>query len=409
MRITFLINHWPPDMNPTGELMSQLAEDLSARGHRITVLTSFPHYEGFRVPERYRRRFSARERWGDVDVVRVWTYARGDKSMLPRLLNYLAFNVLAAIRGSFISRPDIFFCPNGSFFTGVSGRFLSMVKRARYVYNVQDLYPEVPIRAGQLTNPLAIRILRWVERYMYRHAAKVTVVSPSFAEPVRAAGVAHTKIETIPNFVDCGFIQPLPRSNRFSRDNGLDDRFVVAYAGNMGHIYDFDSVLEAAISLHASHPEILFLLIGDGVERSRIKERVGRESIANVKLMDFQPRNEVPLVRASSDIQIVPYRPQAAWGSMASKVYEIMASSRPLLVSAESDSDLGRLIDDTRAGVLVPPGDPLAIVGAIRSLYADDDARREMAHRGRATAETRFSRSAVADLYERLFVGLASS
>ena len=130
MRILVLIIQFPPDMNPSGLLMAQLGEGLVARGHQVSVVTTFPHYEKFRISDEFRGKLFERGSYRGMDVLRLYVYASGDKrKMSRRLLSYLSFNALASIAGV-VSRQryDVILCSNGSFFSGISSALIGLVK-----------------------------------------------------------------------------------------------------------------------------------------------------------------------------------------------------------------------------------------------------------------------------------------
>jgi len=403
VRLLVLIIQFPPDVNAAGRLMAQLCQGLQARGHRVSVITSFPHYDRFRIWDEFRGKLFARERGSEAgpDVVRLYVYASGNKtSMLHRLLSYLSFSALATVAGLLLRQPhDLIVCSNGSFFSGIAASIIAAVRRIPYIYNVQDLYPDTPVQAGQLRNRAAIAILERLEQLMYRRAAHVTVICSGFRDRLVAKGLPPSKVSMIPNFVDTDFIRPGPKDNAFSRHHGLADTFVVMHAGNLGYVYDLETLIEAAALLR-SQPAIVFLIVGDGVVRKRLQDRAA--GLSNVRFLPFQPHETLPLLRATADVQVALYRAGAARFSMPSKVYEIMASGRPVLASAEPDSDLAALVAETRCGLCILPGDPRGLAMAIQALYADPPVRQRMGEHGRQAAERTYSRQAVVAQYDAL-------
>ena len=199
MRILLLIIQFPPDVNSTGLLMAQLCAGLQARGHQVSVLTSFPHYEKFRVWDEYRGKLAERGSYNGMDVLRLYVYASGTKQrMTHRLLSYLSFCGMATLAGIFSRKSyDIILCTNGSFFSGIAAFLIGRTKGIPFVYNVQDLYPQTPVMAGQLRSRNAIAVLEKIERFMYRHAARVSVITPSFRDNIVAKGIAPDKISVI--------------------------------------------------------------------------------------------------------------------------------------------------------------------------------------------------------------------
>ncbi len=411
MRTLLLILQFPPDVNPTGVLMYDVAQGLVARGHDVSVLTAFPHYEKFRVWEQYRGKVRERTRENNLDVERMYVFANGKKqNMKYRLLSYLSFNALAGLRNLLTrERYDVILCPNGGFFTGVAAYMGGALKRTPFVYNVQDLYPETPVAQGQLTSRRAISGLERIEKFMYRRARHITVITPSFrANLLTEKNVPQNKISVIPNFVNTEFIRPLPKENGFTQKHGLQNKFVVMYAGNLGYVSALDTLLDAAAQLRAER-DMIFLIIGDGVERSALETRARALQLDNVRFMDYQPRENLPAMRAAADVQLSLYRAGAARYSMPSKVYEIMASGRPVMASAEQDSDVARLIRETECGMCVEPQDASALVDALLRLKRDDACRAQMSRNGRLAAETRFSLDTVVKQYDALLRDVVST
>jgi colanic acid biosynthesis glycosyl transferase WcaI len=408
LRVLLLIIQYPPDVNPAGMLMGQLFESLAARGHRVSVITAFPHYEHFRIVDAYRGKLAARERSGKLDVLRLWVYASGTKQrMFHRLLSYLSFCFVAMVAAiSARRRYDVVFCSNGGFFSGLAAYAFRLVRGVPFVYNVQDLYPEVPVAVGQLRSKPAIAILERLERFMYRTAAHVTVIAPSFRQNLLTKGVPASKVSVIPNWVDTEFIRPLPKDNPFSRQHGLECKFVVSYSGNLGYVYDLSTLLEAA-KLLSDNDDISFLIVGDGVARSGLERQAVELGLTNVRFLPLQPRDALPWLRAASDVQVSLYRRGSASYSMPSKVYEIMASGRPLVAGADRGSDVWNLVESTACGVCVEPEDPRGLADAINRLYHDPESRERMARCGRDHAVARYSLAGVLDQYERLLGRLA--
>ena len=226
------------------------------------------------------------------------------------------------------------------------------------------------MNAGQLTNRQAIAILERLEKYMYQKAAHNTVITPSFRESLLAKGVPPQKVSVIPNFVDTDLIRPLPKDNPFSRSYGLTDSFVVTHAGNVGYVYDLATLLDAADCLRGD-PKIHILIVGEGVAKPELEKKAAERCLDNVTFLPFQPRESLPWLRAASDVQVSLYRPGAARYSMPSKVYEIMASGRPVLASADSPSDVWNLVESTGSGRCIEPNRPDQLADAIRALAYD--------------------------------------
>lgn len=403
MRILFLSTYFKPDVAATGVLMTHLAEDLIRLGHEITVLTSMPHYSGNEIRGEYRGRFWTRETSGPLNIHRLYLYVpRGKRRLAGRALNYATWNILSFLVGGLMRQNDLLFVPSPPLTNGLAGWLLSRLHRMPYIYNVQDIYPDVAVRLGVLRDGQLVRVLQSMEKFIYSRAAAVSVISEGFKSNLILKGVPEKKLKVIPNFVDAEFIRPLPRQNSFSAAHELDGRFVVLFAGNVGLSQGLDRVLEAA-ALLKGHPEVLFWIVGGGASKDSLQAQAERMRLENVKFLPFFPYGDIPDIYASSDVCLVPLKKGLTGESVPSKVYSILAAARPLIASVDEDSDTCRLIKEADCGLCLTPEDPQAMAGAILNLYRNRGSGVRMGNNGRRFVESNFSRQHIAEEYERLF------
>ncbi len=406
MRILFLTTYFRPESATNAILMTLLAEELVCLGHEVSVITGMPHYDENRILGRYRGKLWVRERHGDIPVTRVYLYVPAKKtSVAGRLLNYASFNVLSAVAGLFAPRPDIVFVPSPPLTNGLTAFLLSRARRVPFVYNVQDIYPDVAVRLGILKNPRLIRLFERLESFVYEKAAAVSVISASFRRNLLAKGVPEAKIATIPNFVDTAFVTPLPRDNAFRRGHGWGDKFVVLFAGNVGLSQGLETVLEAA-GLLAGARDILFAIVGSGTTKQGLVDRAEEMQLDNVQFLPLQPYERVPELYSAADVGLVPLRKGLTEDSVPSKLWTIMGVARPVLAGVDETSDTYAVIQAAGSGVCVPPEDPAALAEAVRRLYASGEQAAEMGRRGRAHVESHYTRTSVARQYQTLFAQL---
>lgn len=404
MRLLFINNHYPPDANPTGNLVAQVAEGLVERGHAVTVVTAVPHYARFETEPEWRGRFSYRTNEKGVDIIRVYVHARGGKEKRTRrILNYLTFNLFALWASLTAKGPyDAVFAPNGSFFVGLTAWLAASRFGAPWIYNVQDLYPDVPIRMGMVRGRGTITLLRRLERFMYDRASRITVIAPSFKTNIERKGVPSGRVVVVPNFVDTRFIRPLARINAFSTEHGLDGRFAVGYAGNLGYASELETLLKAAKAVEGLS-EMRFVIVGEGISKPGLVAEAGRLGLRNILFLPFQPRERLPEMRAAMDVHLSLYKRGASSDSLPSKTYEIMASGRPIVLAADPGSDVWNLVQSAGCGICLEPGDAKGLAEALLSLEKDATMRTEMGRRGRLEADGSFSKNTAIDSYERLF------
>ena len=403
---------YPPDNVSTAHLMGELSSDLVAAGHQVTVLTTMPHYNRDSVAEQGQPISSF---WGpllrksELNGVVVYHSPAVSRSggVLGRVIGWMIFHMVSLIAGLIIPRRvDVILAPSPPLTIGLISWLLGLRHRAPFIYNVQELYPDIAVSLGVIRNRTLISLLYKFERFVYATAGRVSVISEPMRDVILAKGVSPEKVVHIPNWVDTTDIEVLPKDNEFSRAHGVQDDFVVAYAGNMGLAQNFDEFLDAAAILR-DRPGIRFMLIGDGVERPDLLRRVEQEGLGNVIVLPYQDYHLVPLIYASSDLSYVPLHGAAATHALPSKVYRIMASGRAILAIAESGSAIGHLVEEARSGILVEPGSGERLADAIESAASDPDAMAVFGRSGREYVTENYSRAQIVSRYAAEIAALA--
>lgn len=408
MRILLLTMYFAPDPAANSVIMTELAEELVQLGHEVTVITAFPHYDSNRIWDQYRGKLIAREDHGPIRVYRTYLYVPANKSkLLGRLFNYVSFNLLSTVTGLLLRGHDILLAPSPPLTIGVTAYLLSRRHRIPFIYNVQDIYPDIAIRLGVLSNRRLIGFFYRLERFVYRKAERVTVLSDGFHQNLTKKGVPAEKLCIIPNFVDVGAMRPLPKENAFSRRHKLHDRFVVMYAGNVGLSQGLETMIDAAEILQDSD-DIRWLIVGNGAAKSSLQRLVEEKKLQNITFLPFQPREALAEMYAAADLSVVCLRKGIGGESVPSKAYTIMASGRPILASVGPEAETKRLIDEVRCGMWTEPEDGARFAEAVHSLYRDQPRRAELGYNGRAYVAQLHTPRRVAGLYEGLFEEIIS-
>ena len=350
-----------PDAVSTGYLMTDLARQLQRMGNVVTVLTTTPHYnlDPLAVARQpLRKRFFGLVFQSEIEGIHVWHVKipmKGQR-VFTRVIDYIHFHLMALLLGATtVGAYDIVIAPSPPLTIGVVGWLLGLMRRVPYIYNVQELYPDFAVNQGLVSNPLFIRLLRWLERFVYDRSAMVVTISDWFSRIIRTRGVPEARLRMIPNSVDTSLFRPLPRENEFARQHGLVDGFVVLYGGNIGLSQDWESFMRAAEEL--ARLPIQFVVVGGGVRGAWLEQECAARKLANVRLLGYQPRSLMPLVNASSDLCTIPMKASTTTDTFPSKIYTLMASAKPVLVQADEDSELNWLVRTVGFGRVAPPDD----------------------------------------------------
>jgi len=402
LRILLLTTYYKPDVAATGVIMSQIAERLVAMGHRVTVLTTMPHYDRNRIWDEYRWKLIKKERDRGLSIWRLYIYVPEAKnSNLGRFLSYFSFNVLSILSGFFCRKHDLILVPSPPLTNGITADLLSRFYRIPFIYNVQDIWPDVVIRAGVLTNSTLIAFFRRMEGYIYKRASEITVLSRQMKGALTAKGVPAEKLHIIPTCQDPDFVRPLPRQNDFSASQQINEKFVVLFAGNVGHSQGLDTVLESARLLE-DKSDILFLIIGNGVAKSSLEDYARKLNLSNVRFLPYQPHARIPEIYASADVCLVPLKRGFTTESVPSKVHTIMAAARPIIASVDPGSATSELIEKAECGLCVELGNPTVLAEAILKLHDDPLLTSVLARNGRRYVKRYFTPEIVASQYHDL-------
>jgi len=390
-----------PDLTGTGPLVTDLATHLAAMGDEVTVVTSMPHYGRRNIHSKYRGRLFQRENFQGVNVWRTFVYVPPNPKGFYRAINYLSYTFMSIIAGILCGPKDVILCVNPPITVGFSGWLVSLPHRTPMVYNIQDIWPDCIAIIGQLRNRLLFRIFQYLEKFLYKISARLTVLSHGMKQNLLNKGVRENKVTIIPNWADVDYIHPLPKENDFRAANGLSDHFVVMFAGNLGFIAVLNTVLDAA-KLLQDDARILFVIIGRGNAKSDLIERAKALNLTNIRFLSTQPKEVLPQMLAAADISLVTLDRRLGQLNVPSKTYNIMAGSRPVLAAVPPDSEIARLVQEAGCGVCVPPEDPKSMARAIKDLLSQPEELERYGKNGRSYVVANYSRPMLIRKYREL-------
>jgi colanic acid biosynthesis glycosyl transferase WcaI len=400
MRIVLLTQWYPPE--PL-KLLSDMACGLQAAGHDVTVLTGFPNYPSGKLFPGYRVKFWQKEMLDGIPVVRVPLYPNHDRSSIKRIVNYVSFAGSAAMLGAaLIRRPDIIHAYHPPLTVGWPAWQLSRLWRVPFTYEIQDMWPEALTATGMISNNRALRCVGWFAKRLYRRAAAIRVISPGFRQNLIDKGVPPEKIHVISNAVDVDFYRPMPPDAALAERLGLSGKFVVMFAGNIGIPQGVDTILDAAARLR-DLPEVLFAVVGDGVEYDRVRTAAQARGLDNVRFLGRYPPAEMPSLYALADVLLLHLRDDHFLYriTIPHKVFSYLASGKPVLAAVKGDA--ADVVVAADAGLDCAPSDPQAMADSVRRFVKMTASERQaMGDRGRNVACTQYNNRAGIAALERM-------
>lgn len=407
MNILIMSLHYEPDLGPSAPLYTMLSECLAQRGHKVTVISSVPHYPSGEVRAEFRSRKIRRAVENGVEVVRVPLPSVNRANLWKRLFQFACFQIGATFAG-IGTQYDVVLLGNPALDVWLPFASLVVLRGKPAIFSVHDVYPDVGVTLGVFRHRPVIEAVAALERFCLNHSFAVRILSESFRPGLRSLGVQDSKMALVYDWVDTDLIRPLPQSNAFAEEHGLADKFVVLYAGNLGLSQGLEHVLTVAQQL-TDHDHLRFVFVGDGAGREQIVADAERRQLRNVQFLPFQPRDRLPEVLATASVSLAILRRGVGAGSLPSKIFSAMASGRPLVISLDEGSETWKVVERAQAGLCVPPENPSELAKAILSLEQDRKMAESLGRNGRLWAEENHSSHSAAAKFEDLLLAAAST
>jgi glycosyltransferase involved in cell wall biosynthesis len=399
MRITLLCQYFPPEMGAPSARTFEHARHWASLGHDVTVITGFPNHPTGVIHSEYRGRFVKRERVEGIDLLRAWVYVAANKGFTKRVLNFLSFFFSSVALGSLLTgRPDVVVGTSPQFFCAVAAYCLSVIKRAPFVFEVRDIWPQSAVELGALKNRMLIRLLEAVEAHLYRRAALIVPVAESTRNYLAGKGVPAEKIRVVPNGIDAKYLASAQAApERLREELGLDGKFIVSYIGTHGMSHALEVALKAAKRFETD-PAVHFLFVGEGAEKENLKQLASELRLDNASFINAQPRERLLSFYGASDVSLVPLKRLPIFKKvLPSKLFELMGAGCPVICSVEGEA--AALVSNAEAGLCIEPENVDALVEAVVRLRGDRELRVEMSGNGRSFVKTHYLRSVLAENY----------
>lgn len=377
-RVLFINQYYWPDSASTAQHLADLAESLAARGHECHVLCGRGAYKPGTPP-------SPREEvHRGVRIHRVGATSLGRKSTWHRMTDYLSFHASAARACLTLPRVDVVVTLTTPPIIGLLGTLLRKARGSRHVYWSMDLHPDASVALGRMSprGPL-VAGLQWLSDAVYRQADVVVALGPYMADRLAAKGVRPGRLARVPVWSREDEVFPVPREGHPLRKSlGLADKFVAMYSGNLGLAHSFDEFLGAARALR-DRPDIVFLFVGGGPRLAEVRRAVADESLANVRFLDYFPREQLHSSLSIADAHLISMRREMTGIVVPGKLYGAMASARPCVFVGPAHCETADTVRQADCGMTVPLGDVDGLTRALTTLVDDPELRQRLGEQGR--------------------------
>lgn len=402
MKILLIHQYFLEEDDPGGSRFNEMVKVWSNEGHQISVLAGMMHYGGNEKREEYKGKFTAKKKQGDITVWRSHVSELYNSNFIGRMWGYFSFVFSSLYTGLFKVKGhyDVIIVTSPPLFVGITGYLISKLKRIPFVFEIRDLWPESAIDTGVLKNTGLIKMAYKFEKFIYRKASLINVLTPAFRKKlIEEKSVPKDKIVYIPNAADFSLSDELLERfdvAKFKREEGLVGKFIITYVGAHGVANHLQQLVEAAKLLEDTNAH--FLLIGQGMEKKKLIKLAKHLNCINISFIDPVPKSDVFKYILASDIGTSVLKNVDTFKTIYSnKTFDYMSCKKPILMAIDGVSR--ELVEDADAGVFVEPENPQDFAFKVRTYMDNQTLLEKQGINGYIYAKKHFDRNVLAKKY----------
>jgi colanic acid biosynthesis glycosyl transferase WcaI len=372
MRVIVWGINYAPEFTGIAPHSVALCEYLEGRGHDVEMLTSFAYYPAWQKRPEDRGRLYRTDSINGVPVHRCWHFVPARVSALKRILHEGSFVATSTLRALTLSRPDVFVVVSPPLLLGAASWLVGKLKRAPFVFHVQDMQPDAAVGLGMLKRSWLTRALYWLEAFAYKHAARVSGITRGMLEAFRRKGVPDSKLIYFPNAIALENSDAPPPRGEFRKEHGFaEHEFLAVYAGNLGVKQGLEVLLETAALLRDE--PVRFLICGDGAQRETLAARAREMQLPNFTMLPLQVGRDYRALLVDADVCFITQQAGAGNSFFPSKLLGLLAESKPVVTVAAPECELALSLGEGEFGVNVPPGQPRELAALLAALAKDPE------------------------------------
>ena len=398
-----------PDGVSTAYLYNDIALGFKDAGYEVVVLTTTPHYnliETALQKQPLNSKLFGLFYESDFDGIRViHVPLKKYKSTIIRMFSFIYWHFLSLIIGLSIKKVDFILSPSPPLSIGLISVIIAKKNKAKFIYNVQEIYPDLLIKNGALKSNVIIKALKLLEKCVYNFASAVITIDQKFYDQIFNRVNKKNKLKIIPNFVDTELYKPISNvvelPNPFKKDS---QKVILLYAGNIGFYQDWEPILFAAKKLRYTNIE--FWIIGEGIKKDFLIKEVEKHNLTNIKVLPYQDRELMPLINSFADIHFISINKEVEQEGFPSKVYTIMACSKPMIVITGENTPLYNFLKPLNCSILISDNRNENFVFSISELANNENKKKELALNGYNIIKQYYTKEKVVNDYLNLFENL---
>ena len=400
MRLLLIHQYFLEPNDGGGSRFNEMTKEWLKEGHEVEVIAGMMHANGSEKRKEYKGKWTLTKKHGELKVHRTHVSESYNNGFIGRLWGYFSYVFSSIYAGLFKTNGkfDVILVTSPPLFVGITAVVTSFFKRLPFVFEVRDLWPESAIDTGVLTNKFLIKFAFRFEKYIYRKARLINVLTPAFRLKLIEKGIPESKIIYIPNAADFKLSEELKTFDHqeFRRHLGLVDKFVVTYVGAHGVANHLIQVLDAAEQIQDSN--VVFQLIGSGMQKEKLKAEAEKRNLKNIIFREPVPKREVFKYILSSDMGASILKRVDTFKTIYSnKTFDYMSCSRPVFLAIDGISK--ELIETANCGIFVEPEITKDWISKLSWAIANKEKLKEMGENGYCFAFNHFHRTTLAKNY----------
>jgi glycosyltransferase involved in cell wall biosynthesis len=366
MKVLFLTDNFPPEVNAPANRTYEHCREWVSSGVKVTVITCAPNFPKGEIYPGYKNKIIQKEEIDGIKIIRVWSYITANEGLVKRILDYISYAFMAFWAGLFV-KTDLIIATSPQFFTAVSGWSLAFFKRKKWVMEVRDLWPESIVAVGAMEKNTFIKFFEWLEKRLYLSANHIVVVTDTFKEKIASRGIPKEKISIFKNGANFEIFQPGDKTSSLIEKHKLEGKFIFSYIGTHGMAHGLDFILDCLGDVYKSHPELFFLFIGDGAEKKKLVQKADELKLQNILFLDSVPKHEVVDYLKVMDVALVNLKKSDTFLTVIpSKIFEAAAMRKPILLGLQGESK--KIIETYQAGLCFVPEDKESFIDQVKKI-----------------------------------------
>jgi glycosyltransferase involved in cell wall biosynthesis len=402
MNILLITDPYPPEIRSVSLMMRELADGLVSKGHDVSVIASYPRHNLDAKTKGQELKELTVE--GKVNVIRVKTPPHSKVNYLMRGLAQVMLPAIffKAVKIYLKKKIDVVIVYSPPLTLALAAEKIKKVYGARYLLNVQDIFPQNAVDLGILKNRIIIRFFEAIEKRAYNAADHITTHTEGGRNfLIEKKGLPPQKVDVVSNWIDTTAFEIARATGDYRKRYGLEGKFIFLFTGIIGPSQNIDFLIDVAGRV-ADIRDICFLIVGDGKEKDRLRSIVERRGLKNIKFEPFVPQEEYPFLVKEADAGVICVNMKNRTSVMPGKMLGFMASSIPIAAFLNKENDCYRIIEEAGCGYAIPADDPDKAAAIVRKMFRE---REKLALYGRGGYEyalSRFSKKPCIDKLERI-------